>query len=125
MSACELYPTIKVDGGRKQSKLAADILKNTGDREHAANVYNRYLGFKDKEHLFDENEIDENGQPKLEALLKTDLISKNPDTAKVACDIISRIAGFSDKNGQGQCPVKSCSFQRLIGFQGQVCGCRC
>lgn len=99
MSACELYPTIKVDGGRKQSKLAADILKNTGDREHAANVYNRYLGFKDKEHLFDENEIDENGQPKLEALLKTDLISKNPDTAKVACDIISRIAGFSDKNG--------------------------
>ena len=87
MSAnCELYPTVKKDGAIKTSKLASDLLKKTGDRDKASSIYNRYLSFRDKEHLFDENELDENGQPKLEALLKTDLISKNPKTQDLACD---------------------------------------
>lgn len=101
MSAnCELYPTVKKDGAIKTSKLASDLLKKTGDRDKASSIYNRYLSFRDKEHLFDENELDENGQPKLEALLKTDLISKNPKTQDLACDLVERISGFSDEKGK-------------------------
>lgn len=94
--SCKMFPTVKVDGVIKESKLFKSLLSYfAGNRLNAIHIWNRTRSEEFKNHpVYSKLSFDENGEPTLDSLINVAHLDNAVNMAQLVEDINKEIGYY-------------------------------
>ena len=101
--SCKMFPTVKVDGVIKESKLFRSLLSYfAGNRLNAIHIWNRTRSEEFKNHpVYSKLSFDENGEPTLDSLINVAHLDNAVNMAQLVEDINKEIGYYKRGSKEG------------------------